>query len=400
MPRFPTDWRSIPLAHAGRWLSGGTPLTSNVLYWEGEIPWISAASLKDFRIRDSDRRLTALGAAAGTRVVPKGTVLFVVRGMSLKSEFRIGITDREVAFGQDCKAIVAAPGVDARFLAYSLKAHDAHILAMVDEAGHGTGRLPTDLLARLSIGVPVWSEQRRIVQILDSVDESIRTTHATIAKAMTLRRGLLQQLLRNVEGNSEWRQLSEISVNGGEYGSNAPALPFDERLPRYVRITDIDHNGRLSGATRASISKAVGRLYLLRPGDLLLARTGFTTGKSYLYQTSDGECAFAGYLIRFAVDPARADPRYVFLWTQSDQFARWVGQTIHEVGQRNISATEYARHSLPVPAIDAQRSIVDSVKGLDDRITIETARLEKLKAIERGLTNDLLTGRVRVSEAD
>ena len=68
--------------------------------------------------------------------------------MSLKTEFRVGVTERQVAFGQDCKAIIPAPGIDGKFLALALKARSRQILAMVDEAGHGTGRLPTDLISR------------------------------------------------------------------------------------------------------------------------------------------------------------------------------------------------------------------------------------------------------------
>jgi type I restriction enzyme S subunit len=175
-------WRTIRLQDAGTWMSGGTPSTDDDRYWAGDIPWISAASLKGFRISDSERRVTRLGSLMGTRLVPPGTVLFVVRGMSLKTEFRVGITERKVAFGQDCKAIVPVPGIDGKFLALALKARSRQILAMVDEAGHGTGRLPTDLIANLEIGVPELAEQQRIAEILDAVDMEISATQVAIAK--------------------------------------------------------------------------------------------------------------------------------------------------------------------------------------------------------------------------
>ena len=166
----PAGWRYVPLKDAGTWLSGGTPYTDEPRYWNGDIPWISAASLKDFRINRSDRCVTEAGANAGTRLVPPGTVLFVVRGMSLKKEFRVGVTEREVAFGQDCKAILPRTGIDGKFLAFALKARSRQILGMVDEAGHGTGRLPTDLIFKLPLYVPPQDEQRRIVEILDTAD--------------------------------------------------------------------------------------------------------------------------------------------------------------------------------------------------------------------------------------
>src|SRR4051812_23893682 len=125
-------WRTVRLGDAGTWLSGGTPRTSNSDYWGGDIPWISASSLRRFLIRDSDRKVTSLGAESGTRVVPEGTVLFVVRGMSLKNEFRIGLTTRPVAFGQDCKAIVPGAGIHPYFLAHAIQARSREILSLVD----------------------------------------------------------------------------------------------------------------------------------------------------------------------------------------------------------------------------------------------------------------------------
>ncbi|KAA0917841.1 hypothetical protein FGF04_37960 [Streptomyces apricus] len=147
-------WHSVPLARTARWLSGGTPKTSEPSYWDGEIPWISAASLKSPWIDDSDRKITPLGAENGTRLVPTGSILFIVRGMSLTSEFRVGITQREVAFGQDCKALIPHAGIDAATLFLAIKTSTPEILGFVDLAGHGTGRLATDRIAELSVRLP------------------------------------------------------------------------------------------------------------------------------------------------------------------------------------------------------------------------------------------------------
>jgi type I restriction enzyme S subunit len=187
---LPEGWTSATLGKVARWYSGGTPRTSNPDYWNGDIPWISAASLKRFLIRDSDRRVTESGAQNGTRLVPPGTTMFVVRGMSLKTEFRIGITQREVAFGQDCKALIAGPGVDNYFLAYAVAGRRDSILALVDEAGHGTGRLSTDLMQALEIALPPLSEQRQIARFLRTLDarreSCLRVAEANVEAAQAL----------------------------------------------------------------------------------------------------------------------------------------------------------------------------------------------------------------------
>jgi type I restriction enzyme S subunit len=147
-------WYSIPLANTARWLSGGTPKTDEPRYWNGETPWISALSLKSPFVDDSDRKVTEEGAENGTRLVDAGVIIFVVRGSSLDTEFRIGITQRQVAFGQDCKALIPREDIDPNLLFLSIKTRSPEILGLVDHAGHGAGRLATDRIARLEVRLP------------------------------------------------------------------------------------------------------------------------------------------------------------------------------------------------------------------------------------------------------
>jgi type I restriction enzyme S subunit len=146
--------RSVALIESAKWLSGGTPSTTESTYWGGDIPWISALSLKSPWIDDSDRKVTALGARSGTRLVPEDTVIFVVRGSSLDTEFRVGLTQREVAFGQDCKALQPIRGIDPAVLFIAIKSASGQILNLVDHTGHGAGRLSTDLIGKFEILVP------------------------------------------------------------------------------------------------------------------------------------------------------------------------------------------------------------------------------------------------------
>lgn len=181
---------TVSLKEAGRWLSGGTPSTTQPEYWGGSLPWISAASLKSFFVGNSERCLTKAGADAATNVVPAGTVLFVVRGMSLKTEFRFGVAQRDVAFGQDCKAIL--PEVPSSVLAMALRTTRDEILDLVDEAGHGTGRLSTDLLEQHPVRVP---DDSSIINMLDGLVTRGALAQRESARLANLRDTLLSELL-------------------------------------------------------------------------------------------------------------------------------------------------------------------------------------------------------------
>jgi len=186
----------VALANTGRWLSGGTPSTSNPNYWGGPIPWISAASLCNFYIKRSDRSVTIEGSQEGTRIVPPATVLFVVRGMSLKKEFRVGVTMRRVAFGQDCKAIIPNRDISAQYLAFALRSKESEVLRLADEAGHGTGRLETRLLKRMSLTLPRRQEdQQKLVRIIHDAENRLDTEHGHLTKLYEVKRGLMADLL-------------------------------------------------------------------------------------------------------------------------------------------------------------------------------------------------------------
>lgn len=169
------DWGATRLGDAGVWVSGGTPKTANPAFWGGDIPWMSSKSMTEFHVRSSGRLLTPLGAENGTRLVPKDTILMVVRGMSLKTEFRMGITQREVALSQDLKGLIPGSDFDPLFLAYAIQSKTPEILDMVDEAGHGTGRLQTDRLFAVRLPVPPMPTQHAIAATLGALDDKIES---------------------------------------------------------------------------------------------------------------------------------------------------------------------------------------------------------------------------------
>ncbi|MDR1078654.1 MAG: restriction endonuclease subunit S, partial [Propionibacteriaceae bacterium] len=144
-----SDWTATTLNDIAVFSSGGTPSKANADFWNGDIPWISAESLKTIRLCKSDRNVTRAAINHGTKIAPKGSVLVLVRGMSLHQEIRVGWAQRGLAFNQDVKALAARPGVDPSFLFYTLDGCRAELLGLVHAAGHGTGVLATDQLKAL-----------------------------------------------------------------------------------------------------------------------------------------------------------------------------------------------------------------------------------------------------------
>jgi type I restriction enzyme S subunit len=392
------NWRSVQLKDAGVWLSGGTPFTDNPRYWDGDIPWISAASLKGFRISRSDRCITELGAVSGTRLVPPGTVLFVVRGMSLKTEFRVGVTERQVAFGQDCKAIIPAPGVDAKFLARALKARSRDILTMVDEAGHGTGRLPTDLIAKLAINIPELPEQRQITEILDSADEDVRYYEAVIVKLKLKASGLLHDLLDRVEASEQplaaflsMRPRNGFSPNEVDSWTGTVALGLgcltpDGFVPRQIKPVPAG-DPRYAGAW-------------LSDGDLLISRSNTLdlVGLVGRYRYVGAPCVYPDLMMRL-VPNSFARPEFLELVLR-DVSAR---QQIKRMSQGTsgsmvkLSSGSVMRLTVNIPDLKQQDRVLSIYEADMAVLRAEERKIAKLRLLKQGLMENLLTGRVRLT---
>ena len=170
----------VPLASEVSFLSGGTPRMSESRFWGGDIPWVSSGEMTESRISFTERRVTEEGARNSTKIVPANTVLVVVRGMSLAKEFRISISEREVTFNQDIKALKPSKKIDPWFLYYYLKSQRHAIRDSATDASHGTKKLETHVLEHWPLPLLDIPTQRAIASILSAYDDLIANNRRRI----------------------------------------------------------------------------------------------------------------------------------------------------------------------------------------------------------------------------
>ena len=168
----------------------------------------------------------------------------------------------------------------------------------------------------------------------------------------------------------EWKEykLGDISKDKGCYGIAASAVPYNPMLNTYLRITDINDDGTLNKAGLMSVDEDNAEKYLLKPNDIVFARTGNSTGRTYFYDGTDGEFVYAGFLIKYSLDEKKVNPRILKYYTHSKPYYDWV-QSFDTGGTRgNINAKTYADMPLLLPPRPIQDRIVTILKGLDDKI--------------------------------
>ena len=164
--------------------------------------------------------------------------------------------------------------------------------------------------------------------------------------------------------------LEEISIGKGTYGIGAPAIPFDKNKRTYLRITDIKEDGTLNKDGLMSVEEEKADEYLLAPNDIVFARTGNSTGRTYFYEESDGIFCYAGFLIKFTLNPNKVNPRILKYYTHSKAYYDWVHSFDTGGTRGNINAKTYGQMPVTLPSKERQDRIVEICKSLDDKIEV------------------------------
>ena len=177
-------------------------------------------------------------------------------------------------------------------------------------------------------------------------------------------------------------KFGEIAT-GFDYGMNAAAKPYDGHN-KYIRITDIDEvSSTYNNSSIVSPDGILSENYVVNEGDILLARTGASTGKSYLYRKSDGKLYYAGFLIRANV--AEHNPYFVFSQLHTHRYWRWVSIMSARSGQPGINSLEYASFPIFTTTLKEENKISSLLSLIDKRIATQNKIIEKLQSLIKGL---------------
>lgn len=182
----------------------------------------------------------------------------------------------------------------------------------------------------------------------------------------------------------EWIEtsLSNLSSNF-KYGINAAAVSFDGEN-KYLRITDIDdtmHSFLQNDVTSPGTDLSCCDEYLMQDGDIVIARTGASVGKSYIYHPFDGKVYFAGFLIRMRLNE-NTNRDFVFQNTLTNAYAKHVQFVSQRSGQPGINVNELQAYKLRIPSLSEQQAIATYFLTLDSKIQSTSKKLASLKKLK------------------
>lgn len=196
----------------------------------------------------------------------------------------------------------------------------------------------------------------------------------------------------------EWevKRLGELLSTKPSYGINAAAVPYSPELPTYLRITDISEDGTFVSEGRTSVAHSSAAQYFLNDDQIVVARTGASTGKSYLYDRRDGKLVFAGFLIRVQPNPRRLLPTFLRAFIQTPAYWNWVATASVRSGQPGINSDQLSRLVIPLPPLEEQQAIAATLGAVDALLTEQRALLAKKRDLKQATQWALLTGKRRL----
>jgi type I restriction enzyme S subunit len=264
--------------------------------------------------------------------------------------------------------------VNIRYLWWLLRSDTFRDLLLEYVPGGIKTELKAKRLLPIPIPLPPLDEQRRIVARIEELAALIEEARGLRVKARKEAQALLDSALYEVFATAETEEwdykLVKKLCEKPQYGYTESAQ-LERVGPKFLRITDIQ-NGTVNWDTVPYCACDDADKYRLKPGDILFARTGATTGKSFLVKECP-ETVFASYLIRLRLQPG-LEPEYLYWFFQSPQYWSQVHEVKKGSAQANMNGQKLSNIAVPVaPSQEERKRIVAYLDGLQAQVDELTA---------------------------
>lgn len=420
---IPDDWHIYSLHELANFGGGTTPPRAQYekYYQCGVHPWVKTLDLNNSVISITDECVTGIALQeTSLKLHDIGSVLVAMYG-GFNQIGRTGLLNANAAINQALVAITPKKGVlDSEYLLHNLN-FNVDYWKGVASSSRKDPNITSNDVKEFKLPIPTIEEQKAIATAVSDSDALIVSLEQLIAKKQAIKTATMQQLLTGcarlpqfalrpdgtlkgyksselgqIPEDWEVKTLRDMLAESPKYGINAPAVELSRDTPAYIRITDINNDGYYRPTEKVGVRIIFSEQYVLHVNDIVLARTGASVGKSYLYNVDDGQLVYAGFLIKISPLQKILNSFYLFQFMKTKKYWDWVLVNSMRSGQPGINGAEFASMLIPTPSINEQTAIATILSDMDSELAALEQKLAKARDVKQGMMQQLLTGRIRL----
>lgn len=412
---IPEHWEVIKTKNAFNIISGATPKTDNIAYWDGEITWITPADYKteDIIIKSGKRNITTEGLnSCGTSIVPQGSIIFSKRApIGL-----VAINAVPLCTNQGCISCIPKPYVNTKYFYYLMSV----LTEWFELFGSGTTfkELSTNNFANFSLSQPSFTEQQSIATYLDQkcgeIDELITMQEEMITKLQSYKQSVITEAVtkgldKNVPlkdsgiewiGNTpeHWNKNKIIRLFG-IIGSGT--TPKSSKEDNYIGSVNWIQSGDINGGYIESCKNTISDTALKEYTTLKIYKAPFIIVA--MYGASVGNISISnidGCVNQACCVMNETKQNFKYLFYAMNSVKKYLIYKAEGGGQPNISQDKIKNTWLPIPPLSEQQSIANYLdqkcSEIDELISIKQQKIEKLKDYKKSLIFECVTGKRKV----
>ncbi|WP_105440074.1 restriction endonuclease subunit S [Neorhizobium sp. T25_13] len=410
----PDGWNRCRIGDIFTVARGGSPRPIDAYLTDDPegINWVKIgdATASGKFIRTTKERIKPEGLSKTRRVIPGDFILS--NSMSFGRPYIMAI-DGCIHDGWLLLRPNDENSIDREFYFYLLGSDILQQLFSTQAAGSAVRNLNIDLVAAVEVQVPPLDEQRRIAEILSSVDEAIAATRAVIEQTIKVKQGVLERLLTKGIDHTRFKQ-TEIGEIPEEWPlTNAddvctqisvgivikPSQYYVESGVRCFRSANV-REGFVEDADWVYISEEGNRVNqksVLRAGDVLVVRTGYPGTSCVVPPRYDGANCIDIIFARPKIE--LVDPYFLSTFINSASGKTQVLKAEGGLAQKHFNVGAMKQMKLPLPPLHEQHEIVAHIQEFASTEAALERILEQRLRLKSALMSDLLTGRKRVTDA-
>jgi type I restriction enzyme S subunit len=405
-------WVNRRFNEFGTVLSGSTPSTSTLSFWDGEIVWVTPSDLSRLKtayLSDSSKRITQKGLdSCSANLTPAGSIV-------VSSRAPIGyvaIASVPLCTNQGCKTITPKSGFRSDFVYYNVLFH----IDKVKNLGEGTTFAEISKTALETVVLPFPSsplEQAKIAEILSKLDHAIEQTEASISKQRRIEIGLMHDLLtRGIDEHGDLRSESTHEFKDSPLGR----IPVEWKVSRtgdvcqslvpgrdkpdldgggipWITIPDVDELYCRSSKAGYSLSmRAIkaSNARVMPPGTVLMSCVGEFGIATVATENIVANQQLHGFIPDATLLPEWLAIQIIYSGARLDRMAT-------QTTIKYLNKTGCESLLIAMPERSEQERGFAILKSVIDRLSVQNRQLQKLRSVKAALMEDLLTGKRRVT---